>query len=284
MIADVDEALRKLLLKEIDIHENEVDIQFNQPKREWSARLSKPTINLFLFDIRENLRLRGSEQFRTIDRPDGMAEIRRNPTRLDLRYMLTVWAKDPLDEHLLLAAAISGLLRNPFLSETLLPERLQNQPAPIPIDVATFIPEHGPIDKLSEVWGVLDNEIRPGILVTVTISIDPYRPEIYTQVRGREVSFSQNMPDRSGKNLPPKKAKSKQYHALGGSVTSQKYAVASLSLILVERNEPVPLDEKGRFVLEKIPEGEYHFDILLNQKVLKRQTILVPSPSYEIQV
>ena len=74
------------------------------------------------------------------------------------------------------------------------------------------------------------------------------------------------------------------WESYSGSVTSQKYAVASLSLILVERNEPVPLDEKGRFVLEKIPEGEYHFDILLNQKVLKRQTILVPSPSYEIQV
>lgn len=284
MIADIDEALRKLLLKEIAIQSNEVDIQFYQPKREWSARLSKPTISLFLFDIRENLRLRGSEQFKKIDRPDGMSELHRNPTRLDLRYMLTVWAKDPLDEHYLLASAISGLLRNPFLAETLLPEHLHNQPAPIPIDVATFIPEHGPIDKLSEVWGVLDNEIRPGILVTITISIDPYRPDIYKQVSSREVRFLQDIPDNSPKKLPPQKAKSKQYHAIGGTVHSPKYAVSSLSVVFVERNQPVPLDEQGRFKLEKIPEGEYHFDILLNQKVLKRQTISVPSPNYEIQV
>ena len=61
MITDVDEALRELLLQEIAIKGNEVDIKFDQPKREWSSRLNKPTINLFLFDLRENLRLRGSE-------------------------------------------------------------------------------------------------------------------------------------------------------------------------------------------------------------------------------
>jgi len=58
VIADVDEVLRKLLMREIEIKGNQVDIQFDQPKREWSSRLSKPTLNLYLFDLRENLRLR----------------------------------------------------------------------------------------------------------------------------------------------------------------------------------------------------------------------------------
>lgn len=284
MIADIGESLRKLLLKEIDIQANDVDILFHQPRREWSARLSKPTINLFLFDIRENLRLRGSEQIKPIDRPDGQIELRRNPVRLDLRYMLTAWAREPLDEHYLLSSSIAGLLRNPFLSESLLPDRLQNQPTLIPIDVATFIPEHGPVDKLSEIWGVLDNEIRPGILVTITISLDPYRPELYTPVHGREVSFSQNVPDRSTKDAPPKQVKSKRYHAVGGTVSSQKHSVANLSILFVELNQSVPLDEKGRFKLEKVPEGEYHFDIFLNEKVIKRHLIRIPSDGYEIQV
>jgi len=89
VISDVDETLRKLLIEEIDIKGNEIDIQFDQPKREWSSRLSKPTINLFLFDLRENLRLRASEQYRTIARPDGSSEVRRNPVRMDLRYLMT---------------------------------------------------------------------------------------------------------------------------------------------------------------------------------------------------
>jgi hypothetical protein len=88
VIADLDEVLRDLLIREIDIKDNEVDITFDQPKREWSARLSKPTLNLFLFDVRENLRLRGAEQYSTITRPDGNSEIRRNPVRMALRYLI----------------------------------------------------------------------------------------------------------------------------------------------------------------------------------------------------
>ena len=56
-----------------------VDVKFDQPKREWSSRISKPTLNLFLFDMRENLRLRGAEQYTTINLPNGTSEIKRNP-------------------------------------------------------------------------------------------------------------------------------------------------------------------------------------------------------------
>ena len=183
MIADVDDVLRKLLIHEIDIKGNEVDIVFDQPKREWSSRLSKPTINLFLFDIRENLRLRGAEQYSTKTREDGKVEVRRNPTRMDLRYLMTAWVKEAEDEHLLLSSAVMGLLRNPFLPESFLPERLQNQPTPVPLEVATFPPEAGPIDKFSEIWGVLDNEMRPGIILTVTVSMDPYSPALFSPDR-----------------------------------------------------------------------------------------------------
>jgi hypothetical protein len=284
VIADIDEALRKLLLREIEIKGNDVDIQFHQPKREWSARLNKPTFNLFLFDLRENLRLRGSEQLRTVNFSDGTSELRRNPVRMDLRYMLTAWAKDPLDEHLLLASALVGLLRNPFLPEAFLPERSRNQPAPIPLEVATFIPEHGPVDKLSEIWGVLDNEIRPGILLTVIISMDPYQPQVYKQVRTREIRFVQDTAHDTANHLSTRKVLSKKYFVVGGSISSQKFAISTLSLVLVEKNEPIAISDDGRFSISKIAEGEYHLDIIFNQKVLKRQIIRVPSADYQIQV
>jgi hypothetical protein len=132
VIADLDEVLRNLLTREIEIKDNEVDITFDQPKREWSARLSKPTLNLFLFDLRENLRLRGAEQYTTLSRPDGNSEIRRNPVRMALRYLLTAWVKEPEDEHLLLSSALTALLRNPFIPVDRLPERMQSQPMPYP--------------------------------------------------------------------------------------------------------------------------------------------------------
>jgi hypothetical protein len=284
VIADLDEVLRNLLTREIEIKDNEVDITFDQPKREWSARLSKPTLNLFLFDLRENLRLRGAEQYTTLSRPDGNTEIRRNPVRMALRYLLTAWVKEPEDEHLLLSSALTALLRNPFIPVDRLPERMQSQPMPIPIEVATFHQEEGPVDKFTEIWGVLDNEMRPGIVLTVTISIDPYRPQVFPQVRTRTTRFVQDTPSTVSRKAVAAKPTSKSYWSVGGTIISEKYTPSTLAIVLVEKQTQVDLSDEGNFVLHGVVEGDYHLDILYNKKVLKRQKIHVPAPNYEISV
>ena len=61
MIDELDEYLKKFLTRELatlGYDPGKVDIVFDQPKREWSARVSRPTLNLFLYDIRENQKLR----------------------------------------------------------------------------------------------------------------------------------------------------------------------------------------------------------------------------------
>lgn len=284
MIADVDEILRKLLLREMDIKRSEIEIQFDQPKREWSSRLSKPTINLYLFDIRENLRLRAAEQYMTINKPDGNAEVRRNPVRMDLRYLMTAWVKDPEDEHLLLSNALVGLLRNPFIPKDLIPERLQNQPVPVPLEVANFPPEIGPVDKFTEIWGVLDNEMHPGILVTITLSIDPYKPQIFPSVRSLDARIFQDTGLARANTTVVTKKIAGACHTIGGRVISEKFDLSTLELIMVENKIALPLDAEGRFTVHNIAEGEYHLDILFNNKVLKRQKIVVPGQSYDIQV
>ena len=117
MISDVDDALRKLILESLTVSQQNVDIMFDLPSRDWASRLSRPTIDIFLFDIRENLRLRGAEQFRSVTRPDGKIEVYRNPVRIDLRYLLSAWTKDPEDEHLLLSDTLMTLLRNPTIPD-----------------------------------------------------------------------------------------------------------------------------------------------------------------------
>jgi hypothetical protein len=290
VIAELDEVLRQLLIREIDIQGNEVDISFDPPKRDWSSRLSKPTVNLYLFDIRENLRLRGSEQFYTVNRPDGKSEVRRNPVRMDLRYLMTAWVKEAEDEHLLLSAALMALLRNPFVPEDLM-QGLLEQPQAVPLEIASFPPESGPVDKFSEIWGVLSNEMRPGILVTATLSMDPYKPLVFSQVRTRETRFVQDrsLPASSSgavgqARVPARKAASKTYWSVGGAVKSEKYGLSTLSLVLVEKKQAVEMNEEGKFVLHGLPEGEYHLDIVHNAKILKRQILVVPAPDYEILV
>ena len=58
MIADLDETIKQIVVKEIPIKNGEIDVKFDQPTREWSAKLAKPTINFFLYDVRENNVLR----------------------------------------------------------------------------------------------------------------------------------------------------------------------------------------------------------------------------------
>ena len=61
MLADLDESLRELLKRELGRHGFDgVDIVFDAPTKEWAAGLSSPTVNLFLYDLRENLEKRDS--------------------------------------------------------------------------------------------------------------------------------------------------------------------------------------------------------------------------------
>jgi hypothetical protein len=111
MLADLDETLRQLLMAEIPVKNGEVEISFDQPKREWSGRLSRPTLNLFLYDVRENNVLRQHQWERLPDNGDGRAHLKRSPLS-DCFYMLTTWAAEPDDEHRLLTRAMLALFRS----------------------------------------------------------------------------------------------------------------------------------------------------------------------------
>ncbi|MEM5776360.1 MAG: Pvc16 family protein, partial [Anaerolineaceae bacterium] len=99
MIADLDESIRQLLKLDMPIKNGEIDIVFDQPRREWSARLSKPTLNFFLYDVRENTTLRHHDMERLGNgRAGDMASLKRTPFRVDCSYIITAWAADPEDE------------------------------------------------------------------------------------------------------------------------------------------------------------------------------------------
>src|SRR3954462_918477 len=75
-LADLDEALRSLLRRELARHSmGGVEIAFEAPTREGAAALSSPTVNLFLYDIRENTEHREAS-WRT-EQENGRARSRR---------------------------------------------------------------------------------------------------------------------------------------------------------------------------------------------------------------
>ena len=286
MIYEIDNALRELLVREMPMKKGEVDIAFEQPKREWSARLNKPTLNFFLFDLRENVELRGSEQWIRQDNPDGTVTLKRNPVRMDLQYLVTSWAREIQDEHRLLSAALTALLRLPVIPEDLLPDELTDQPAPIRLSVA----QGNGLSNPSELWNSLDNDLHPGIRLTVTFSVDPYQPVTFTAVRTTEMRFLQNPdPDvveaaAARSQEPPTASVSRTAFLVNGQVTSNKYSPSVLKLILAETGGEIEILEDGSFKIGHLREGEYNLDVIVNDRVLKRQKLQVPSVKYEIKI
>src|SRR5918912_797714 len=57
MIQDVDESLRALVKREA-LNGSKAEIAFDAPTREWSSRRNVPTVDLYLYDIREDLERR----------------------------------------------------------------------------------------------------------------------------------------------------------------------------------------------------------------------------------
>ena len=57
MIPEVDHALRTLIEREA-VDPAEVEVAFDAPTKEWASRRNAPTIDVYLYDIREDLRRR----------------------------------------------------------------------------------------------------------------------------------------------------------------------------------------------------------------------------------
>ena len=81
MISDLNETIKQLLIKKGAFDPAEVDISFDTPNREWSSSISKPTVNAYLYDIRENHQLRSTEWVVEKD-PNGIATRKKNPSRM----------------------------------------------------------------------------------------------------------------------------------------------------------------------------------------------------------
>ena len=57
MIAQVDAALREIVTDDA-LEGADLEVVFDAPTKDWAARRNAPTVNLYLYDIREDLRRR----------------------------------------------------------------------------------------------------------------------------------------------------------------------------------------------------------------------------------
>lgn len=88
MLHLLDESLEAFLRATVPLPKREVDVVFAAPDRDWAARVSRPTVNLYLWDVRRNLDERDGGM-ETVFGDDGRP-LRRPPLpRVDCRYLVT---------------------------------------------------------------------------------------------------------------------------------------------------------------------------------------------------
>jgi hypothetical protein len=168
---EVDEALRALIRADVD-GASQVDLAFDAPTREWSSRRNAPTINLYLYDIREDLRRRGRGLVNTYDERGMVVERRHPPRHFKATYLITAWTQRPEDEHRLLSTLLYAFLRNETIPQELLSGRLAEIGLPVTISVALPPPEDR---SFADVWSALGGELKPSLDVVVTAPVDDGR-------------------------------------------------------------------------------------------------------------
>lgn len=186
MIQDVDDTLKELLVQRGGIDTTAIDIKFDMPSREWSAAVTKPTINLFLYDIRENHELRSAQRTIARNAANTVGTETRAPMRMDLAYLITAWTTDIADEHQLLGGVLATLLRFPIVPPEVLKGAMQTQPVPLQAWVAQ--PERTPSPW--EFWGHMDHGMKAGLNFVLTASFEPFAAVDAKLVQTRQLDFS----------------------------------------------------------------------------------------------
>ena len=170
MFAELDETIRELLIRHVPLNLAEVDVSFDAPDRDWSGRLSRPTVNCFLYDVRQNPELREAEWVVTRDDATRSATRKKGPMRIDVTYYVTVWARAPEDEHRLLWRVLAALARFPTMPNNVLSNGLQDQQFPLQTRLAQADPAR---TSATDLWQALDNRVRPSLSYVVTLALDP---------------------------------------------------------------------------------------------------------------
>lgn len=168
MIHEVDSALRALIARDA-AGLKDVEVVFEAPTKDWATRRNAPTVDVYLYDIREDLRRRQRGVLNTYS-PDRLVVARHLPPRhFKLSYLVTAWTQRPEDEHRLLSALLQCFLAHEAIPTELLGDPLAQLGLPVPVSIALPPPEDR---SFADVWSALGGELKPSLDIVVSVPVD----------------------------------------------------------------------------------------------------------------
>jgi hypothetical protein len=277
VFADLDETVRQLLIQEVPLNLSEVDVSFDAPDREWSGRLSRPTINCFLYDVRENEEMHEAAWDLSRDTTNGTVTRRQLPLWINTTYNVTVWARAPEDEHRLLWRVLRALAHYRALPGEMAQGALKDWVFPILTRVAR--PEQARTSA-ADLWQALDNRIRPSLTYVATLALDPEvaitSPMTFTTVfRTRDetrwdADFAGDLDERI---------------VVAGRVRDRKDngLVDGARVSVPERGLGAETGSDGAFAF-RLPRGTHRFVVQAPGQPETSQPVDVPSKNYDLEV
>jgi hypothetical protein len=254
-------------------------IVFDRPTEQFNP--SQTTVNLFLYDVREDMELRSVEP--VVERRNGKAVIKRPPLRVACSYLLTAWAVGggelPLQEQKLLSQALVVVSRYPTIPAAFLKGGLAGQEPPLPMVASRADGLKSP----AEFWTAIGNKLRPSLTIVVTIGLDVFEPETAPLVITSDV--------RVGRRTSPDEQKltaqtAQDAFRVGGWVTgADQSPVAGAAVTLKNTGLSATTDAEGRYDLGPLAKGSYTVRVRAGQSV-KEVNIVVPAASgsnYNVQ-
>jgi hypothetical protein len=192
MFQDLDKTLEQLLTRELPpIVLESASLSFIAPDGEFPpATVTLPSINLFLYDIHENMELRSSE-WRQERRTDGTVLQQRAPVRVDCSYLITAWPSDAsphpaVDEHRMLGEVLKVLIRHPVLPDAFLFGSLAKQEPKLP----AITIHQSQLQSWGDFWQAIGSKPKAALQYTVTISVPVGEPvETGGIVRDKTINF-----------------------------------------------------------------------------------------------
>ena len=169
MIQDLDESLRALVKRDA-LNGSGVDIAFDAPTKDWSARRNTPTVDLYLYDIREDVARREVVWEPVRDNTGRVTGRKPPPRRFKFSYLVTAWTQRPEDEHRLLSSMLSCFLSHETMPAELLAGALTG--VEVPVIMTIGLPPTAD-RSLSDVWTALGGELKPSLdLIVIAPVVD----------------------------------------------------------------------------------------------------------------
>ena len=244
-------------------------VEFDRPAETYKP--GKNTINIFLYDVRENAELRSSEP--VVERQNGVATIRKAPLRVACSYMVTAWPDPGLNgdvtllQHQLLGGVLNVFASVPTIPETFLQGELVNQMYPIPLVAGQGDLVRNP----AEFWTAMGGKLRPSITLTATIAMQQSVGEVTAKEVSSRLMTLRQINSGTAETLI----------TIGGTVRDDTShdVLEGVAVTLLNTDRQTISDANGHFTLAGLVVGSYTIQAVKPGYPAVNKSVQVPGSS-----